>query len=74
MIARGLSYFGLYNKWLKFRAARDLVDKGLVEHLDIEDIIENKPGLKLIHKERRNMGMTYVYMLERQKDLPSIKD
>ena len=64
ILARGLSYVPVWNWWLKQRAARDLVDEGLVEHIDFEEFLENQTGLKLVHKERRNVGMTYVYILE----------
>ena len=64
IIARGQSYIPIYNKWLQFKAASDLLEKGLVEHLDFEEFLETKKGLKLIHKERKNLGMTYVYILE----------
>ena len=42
IISRGESYISLYNQWLKFKAARDLTQFGRVEHLNIENIIENK--------------------------------
>jgi hypothetical protein len=36
-----------------------------VEHLDIEKVVsEMLPGLKVVHKERKNFGMTYVYIIE----------
>ena len=39
--------------------------KGSVEHLDIEKVVMDNFGeLKIIHKERKNMGMTYVYIIE----------
>jgi hypothetical protein len=41
-----------------------LLEKGLVEHLDFEEFLETKKGFKLVHKERKNLGMTYVYILE----------
>ena len=71
IISRGQSYISLYNEWLKFKAARDLTDFGQVEHLNIEKILENKkkhPELSVFHKERKNMGMTYVYILDVDKD------
>ena len=41
------------------------MEKGTVEHLDIESVIdEHFKGLKVVHKERKNMGMTYVYIIE----------
>ena len=64
LIARGQSHIALYNKWLQFKAAQDLLEKGLVEHIDFEKFIETKKGIKLVHKERKNMGMTYVYILD----------
>ena len=39
--------------------------KGSVEHLDIEKVVMDNFGeLKIIHQERKNMGMTYVYIIE----------
>ena len=36
---------------------------GSVEHLDFEKILEkNFKEMELVHKERKNMGMTYVYI------------
>ena len=65
LLERGQSYLSLYNQWLQFRAAKDLMDKGSVEHLDIEKVVEDNFGeLNIIHKERKNMGMTYVYIIE----------
>lgn len=64
IIARGQSHFALYNKWLQFKAASDLLEKGLVEHINFEEFLEGKKGVKVVHKERKNMGMTYVYILE----------
>ena len=64
IIARGLSKFSLYNKYLQFKAAKELLDNGQVEHLDFQKIIENTEGLELIHSERKNMGMTYIYILK----------
>ena len=49
---------------------------GHVEHLNIEEIIENKekyPEFKVFHKERRNMGMTYIYIIDIDKDVETIK-
>lgn len=71
ILSRGQSYISLYNEWLKFKAARDLTHYGLVEHLNLEKIIENPekhPELKVFHKERKNMGMTYIYILEVDKE------
>ena len=48
VIARGLSYLSLYNSYLKFRAAKDLIETGQVEHLDFSKIIE-KHKFKIIH-------------------------
>ena len=67
LIERGASYVSLYNVWLNFKAARDLAEYGLVEHIDFEKVIEKQEGLKLIHKERKNMGMTYLFILENDK-------
>jgi ubiquinone/menaquinone biosynthesis C-methylase UbiE len=71
VISRGLSYVSLYNEWLKFKAARDLTHFGRVEHLNMEKILENPdkhPELTVYHKERKNMGMTYIYILDVDKD------
>jgi ubiquinone/menaquinone biosynthesis C-methylase UbiE len=71
LISRGSSYISLYNEWLKFKAARDLTHYGRVEHLNIEKIIENDkkhPELSVFHKERKNLGMTYIYILDVNKD------
>lgn len=60
----------LYNEWLKFKAARDLTNFGLVEHLNMEKLLENAekyPELTVQHKERKNMGMTYIYILDVNK-------
>lgn len=53
-----------------------MLDKGLVEHIDFEKFIEGQKGVNMIHKERKNLGMTYVYILEMQDDKegPSIKE
>ena len=41
------------------------MEKGTVEHLDIEKVVEDNFGeLHIIHRERKNMGMTYVYIIE----------
>ena len=71
LIAKGQSYVSLYNEWLKFKAARDLTDFGHVEHLDIENILESPerhPEFTVFHKERKNMGMTYIYIIDVNKD------
>ena len=70
IMSRGKSYVSLYSEWLRFKAANDLQTYGLVEHLDIESMIEDKQKrsqFKVFHKERKNMGMTYVFMLEVDK-------
>ena len=42
-----------------------MVERGSVEHLDIEKIVNDNFGdLTFVHKERKNMGMTYVYIIE----------
>lgn len=41
IMARGQSYFPPYNHWLRFRAAKDLLDKGLVEHIDFDEFISS---------------------------------
>ena len=44
------------------------MEYGLVEHLDIDKIIEkHHDKLRVFHTERRNMGMTYIYILEKIK-------
>jgi len=48
VIARGLSYFPIYNSYLKFRAAKDLIETGQVEHLDFSKIID-KHKFEVIH-------------------------
>lgn len=71
IISRGQSYISLYNEWLKFKAAMDLTQEGSVEHLDIQKILENKerhPELNVFHSERKNMGMTYIYIIDVDKD------
>ena len=41
------------------------MDRGTVEHLDIEKVVmDNFGDLNIIHKERKNMGMTYIYIIE----------
>ena len=40
-------------------------------------IIENKdkhPELSVVHHERKNMGMTYIYIIEVDKDPKTIKE
>ena len=65
LMERGQSYISLFNMWLQFRAAKDLMERGTVEHLDIEQVVnENFGDLKIVHKERKNMGMTYVYIIK----------
>ena len=39
LMERGASYLSVYNSWLKFRAARDLMHYGAVEHLDFEQVV-----------------------------------
>ena len=63
------SQISLYNEWLKFKAAKDLCERGTVEHLDIDKVISDNFGdLKFVHKERKNLGMTYVYIIENTKE------
>ena len=63
---RGSSYISPYNSWLKFRAAKDLMSTGTVEHLDFEKIIEELfRDMEPVHQERKNMGMTYIYILKK---------
>ena len=46
------------------------MEKGSVEHLDIEKVVEDNFGeLNIIHRERKNMGMTYVYIIENSPKL-----
>ena len=41
------------------------MDRGSVEHLDMEKVVmDNFGDLNIIHSERRNMGMTYIYVIE----------
>ena len=66
LLQRGSSYLSPYNSWLKFKAARDIMQTGSVEHLDFEEILDrNFKGLDIVHKERRNLGMTYVYIYQK---------
>jgi ubiquinone/menaquinone biosynthesis C-methylase UbiE len=39
LMERGASWLPLINMWLKFRAARDLMTMGAVEHLDFEELV-----------------------------------
>ena len=69
LLERGQSHISLYNEWLKFKAAKDLCERGTVEHLDIDKVISDNFGdLKIVHKERKNLGMTYVYIIENSKE------
>lgn len=68
IISRGVSKLALINEWLKLKAARDLVEYGSVEHLDFDKIIERQPGFKVVHKERKSFGMTYIFLLENEKE------
>ena len=54
--------------YLKLRAAFDLLENGYVEHIDMESLVEKKSGFKIIHKERKNLGMTYIYILKVEKE------
>ena len=64
LLERGSSSISLYNSWLKFKAARDLMKEGTVEHLDFDKLIgELFEGLEIVHKERKNLGMTYVAII-----------
>jgi len=64
ILERGSSTFTLYNSWLNFRAARDLMNEGTVEHLEIDKIVDELfEGLEMVHRERKNMGMTYCYVI-----------
>lgn len=64
LLERGSSSMTLYNSWLNFKAARDLMNEGTVEHLDFDKIIgELFEGLEVIHRERKNMGMTYCFVI-----------
>ena len=42
-----------------------MMDQGSVPHLDIESIVGKMEGIEVKHKERKNMGMTYVYIIEK---------
>jgi len=69
ILQRGQSYVSLYNTWLQFIAARDLLENGSVNHLDIEKIVDDHyGGLKVVHKERKNLGMTYIYIIKNEKE------
>ena len=66
LIERGESWLSVYNQWLRFRAAQDLIKTGSVECLGFEKIVaDNFEGFTVIHKERKNFGMTYVYILQK---------
>ena len=74
LMERGSSYVPIYNTWLKFRAARDLLQEGIVEHLDFDQIIDELfDGLEIVHRERKNLGMTYVFVIK-NKPLPKEED
>lgn len=52
--------------WLQFKAAKDLLEKGKVEHLDVEEVVNQYFGdFEVVHKERKNLGRTYVYILKK---------
>ena len=75
LLERGASYISLYNAWLQFKAPRDLTERGLVEHLDYEKMIpELFPGKKIVHKERKNMGMTYIYIIANKEEQEKIDE
>lgn len=40
LMERGASWISLINEWYKFRAAKDLMEMGSVEHLDFEALVE----------------------------------
>ena len=41
------------------------MERGEVGHLDIEKVVmDNFGDLNIVHKERKNMGMTYIYIIE----------
>ena len=68
LLERGCSYISLYNEWLKFKAARDLCEYGTVEHLDIDAFVKShflENGVEKVHAERKNLGMTYIYILRK---------
>ena len=74
LLERGQSYLSIFNMWLQFRAAKDLIERGTVEHLDIEQVVNDNFGdLKIIHKERKNMGMTYVYIIQNSPADPPVE-
>jgi hypothetical protein len=70
LLERGCSYLSVYNEWLKFKAARDLCEQGTVEHLDIEKLVNNyflkDDQCEIVHEERKNWGMTYIYILRKR--------
>ena len=37
--------------------------RGQVEHIDLENFVSNQTGVKVVHKERKNLGMTYIFIL-----------
>jgi hypothetical protein len=69
LLERGCSYISLYNEWLKFKAARDLCEYGTVEHLDIDGFVKShfleSGEVEKVHAERKNLGMTYIYILRK---------
>lgn len=66
LLERGASKISPLNEWLNFSAARDLTLYGLVESIDFDKFIDKQSGIKVIHRERKNLGMTYIYILEKQ--------
>lgn len=66
-MARGLSKFSLYNNYLKFKAPKDLMENGCVEHLNVDEIIK-RHNFKVVHCEKKNLGMTYVYILQKESE------
>ena len=67
LLERGQSYFPPFNQWMSFKAAELLLDKGTVEHLDMDKVVEDCfSDIRILHKERKNLGMTYIYILKNE--------
>ena len=46
--------------------------EGTVEHLDVDQIVDELfDGLEIVHRERKNLGMTYVFVI---KNRPASKE
>jgi hypothetical protein len=62
----GASKLGLYNQYLRFRAGLDLQKTGRVEHLNLEEIMQEDPDFEKVHTERKALGMTYIGILKKK--------